>query len=315
MKERTLALVALAAVCLFWGTTYLAIRLAVNDLPPALFCAVRFAIAGAAMLALSLARGERLPRDRDWFDLAVVAVLLLAVGNGTLAWALRWVPTGVASLIIVTTPLWMASFAWLGGEDVRGRTLGGLLLGFAGLAFVLWPKIEGAQPGSHFLEGAGAILASSAVWALGSVYSKKRAPRTAPLMSAAVQMLMGSVLFSIVGLLLGESARWHATPTSWLAVAYLVLFGSIVGYGSYIYALAKLPTAQVAVYAYVNPLVAILLGISFLGEPFEPAMRLGVPLVLLGVFLVNTHGAAPAAADTALPLRVRLLRRLWGRSA
>ncbi|MFA6091933.1 MAG: EamA family transporter [Elusimicrobiota bacterium] len=310
MNELALARTALAAVCVFWGTTYLAIAVAVHELPPALFCSVRFMLAGAAMLFLALAREERLPRGKEWFNLAVVSFLLLVIGNGMLAWAVQWVPTGTAAIIIVTTPLWMAVFARLSGESVQPQAILGLVSGFLGLIVILWPKMKGAEPGSGFIPGACGLLLSSLVWAAGSAYSKHRPVRTSPLMTAAIQMCLGSLFFAAGGLLLGETGRWNPSPVSWLAIGYLALFGSIIGYGSYLYALSKLPTAQVAIYAYVNPIVAIFLGIWFLGERFEPAMLLGGPMVLLGVFLVNVPAAVGAAPESALPLRLRLLRRL-----
>jgi drug/metabolite transporter (DMT)-like permease len=295
-----LARVALGLVCFFWGTTYLAIRVGVQDMPPLLFCATRFVIASLAMGPMALAAKERLPRGREWLDLAIAGTLLLGVGNSLLSWAAQWVPIGIASLVIVTTPLWMAAFAWVSGENVRRRAVAGLCLGFLGLGAALWPQIAAADPKSGFVEGICALLLSSISWAVGSVYSKKRPVGTGPLMSATIQMSVSSLIFVVAGLALGELPRYHPTASSAMAVLYLVVFGSIVGYGSYVYALSKLPTTQVAVYAYVNTLVAITLGVLFLGEAFSPSMGLGAPLVLFGVYLVNTK-AAPAA-ESALPV-------------
>lgn len=269
-----------------------------RDLPPALFCALRQGVAGAVLLCWALWRGHALPRGRDWRDLAAVAVLLLVVGNGTLAWAEQWVPTGIASLIVVATPLWMAVFARLSGEPVGRRAASGLLLGFAGIGVLLWPDLGRVRPEAGFLKATLGLLASSAIWAYGSVYSKRRPARTEPVMSIAVQMLIGSGVFAALGVLVGEPARWRPTRESLLAVAYLVVLGSIVGYGSYIYALSKLSTVNVSVYVYINTVVAVLLGVLVLGERFDPFLAVGIPLALGGVYLVDRDRTERVLAET-----------------
>ena len=269
-----------------------------RDLPPALFCALRQGVAGAVLLCWALWRGHALPRGRDWRDLAAVAVLLLVVGNGTLAWAEQWVPTGIASLIVVATPLWMAVFARLSGEPVGRRAASGLLLGFAGIGVLLWPDLGRVRPEAGFLKATLGLLASSAIWAYGSVYSKRRPARTEPVMSIAVQMLIGSGVFAALGVLVGEPARWRPTRESLLAVANLVVLGSIVGYGSYIYALSKLSTVNVSVYVYINTVVAVLLGVLVLGERFDPFLAVGIPLALGGVYLVDRDRTERVLAET-----------------
>jgi drug/metabolite transporter (DMT)-like permease len=299
MSELTRARWALAAVCFFWGTTYYAIRVAVIDMPPALFCAVRFLIAGAALLAFELARGRRVPRGGELGHVVLVGLLLLGCGNGTLAWAEQWIPSGIASLIVVTTPFWMVAFARAGGERVRPRAAAGLGVGFIGLAILLWPDLRRRHPGPYAL-GSLALLGSSMLWAYGSILSKRRRARIGAMMTIAVQMLAAGVLLGAAGLLRGEAAHWRSSAQSWLAVAYLIVFGSIVGYGSYIYALERLPTPQVAIYGYVNPIIAVLLGVLLLGERFDLCMAVGIPMVLGGVYLVHT--GAPAAREASAPV-------------
>ena len=314
MSSAAKARLALAAVCLFWGTTYLAIRVVVADLPPSLFCSVRFFLAGLPMLVWALWRGHPPPRGRDWPDIVVTSILLLTAGNGMLAWAEQWVPTGIASILVVTTPLWMAVFAALAGERVRARAVTGLLLGFLGLLVVLWPDLAPVSPSAGFVRGAIGILLSSMTWAFGSVYTKMRPPRTSPVMTAAIQMLIGSAIFAAAAFLNGEGARWDPALKHWLAILYLVVFGSMVGYGSYLYALAHLPTPQVSIYAYVNPLVAVGLGAVLLGERADRYLAAGMPLVLFGVYLAGsaTPPPTPDALETATQRRPRGgWRRPW----
>lgn len=294
MSEAGRARWALGAVCFFWGTTYYAIRVAVTDMPPALFCAVRFLIGGSVLAAFERARGAAFPRGEDLRHVLIVGLLLLGFANGTLAWAQQWIPSGIASLIVVTTPFWMVLFARTSGERVKPRAATGLAVGFAGLAVLLWPDLMLQHPGPYVM-GSLALLCSSIVWAYGSILSKRRRVTTGAMMTIAVQMLAAGVFLGVVGLLRGEAARWHPTAASWLAVAYLIVFGSIVGYGSYIYALERLPTPQVAVYGYVNPIVAVFLGVLLLGERFDPYMVVGIPMVLGGVYLV--HSSAPGSRE------------------
>ncbi len=231
----------------------------------------------------------------------MVAFLLLGVGNGILTWAEQWLPAGIASLIIVATPFWMVLFASLGGEAVRARAVGGLVVGFFGLAMVLWPDLRVREVESGFVLGAVCLCFSSAAWAYGSVYSKKHSPKGDPWMAIALQMLLGAVYLGVFGLLVGEAGRWVLTRESIWAMLYLVAFGSIVGYSSYIYALDHLPTEVVAIYAYVNPLVAVFLGVFLLGERMDVFMVFGAPLVLWGIYLVNS--ARPGTSTAGGPLK------------
>lgn len=295
MKESTKARWALAAVCVSWGTTYIAIALGVREMPPLLFGSVRFALAGAALLAYCLWRGDRLPSRAELPRLAAVAFMLLTVGNGTLAWAQQWVPAGVASLLVVTTPLWMVGFARAAGESVRPRALAGLLVGFAGLLIVLWPDLRVGE-GRGFLWGCAGLLGSSCLWAYGSVYAKRRPFRTAGLMTVALQKLWASLFMLLIGLSRGEAPRWHPNQNAWLCILYLAVVGSIIGYSCYLHALAHLPTEQASIYAYANPVIAVLLGALILGERLDASVAAGGALVIAGVFLVNTARRGSEAA-------------------
>jgi drug/metabolite transporter (DMT)-like permease len=283
------ALLAYLLVCVFWGSTYLAIRVGVGVLPPFLFAGVRFAIAGALLLALALALGDRLPRRwSDWRTQAIVGVLLLAGGNAFVVWAEQYTPSGVASIFVVTVALWMAFFDAIipgGAGDLTWRVVAGLLLGFLGTALLV-----GASPAailSADLRGPIALTAASAFWSLGSVYGKRHGTETSPYVGAALQMLVGGLVVALLGTALGEWRRWHLTPTGVGAIAYLVVFGSILGYTAYTYALRHASPTIVGTYAYVNPVIAVLLGWLILSEPVTARTFLAMALILGAVVWIQ----------------------------
>lgn len=205
-----------------------------------------------------------------------------------LTWAEQWVPAGIASLIVIATPFWMVFFARLSGEAVRPRALSGLLLGFAGLVVLLWPDLSIKEGGAGFIAGSVGLCFGSCAWAYGSVYSKRHPSKGDPLMQIALQMILAALYLGIFGLLRGEAHVWAPGTASIGSILYLALFGSLIGYSAYIYALSHLPTDQVSVYAYVNTLVAVGLGVLFLGERLDIYILLGMPLVLWGIYQVNT---------------------------
>jgi drug/metabolite transporter (DMT)-like permease len=263
------ALVAYLIVCVVWGSTYLAIRIGVTTLPPFLFAGIRFLIAGVLLLVLALALGLTLPRRAaDWRTQVIVGVLLLAGGNAFVVWAEQYVTSGAASIFVVTVALWMAFFDAVlpgGKTPLHWRVVVGLLVGFAGTALLV-----GATPAEILradLRGPLALTSASASWAFGSVYSKRHPSVTSPYVASSIQMLAGGALVTIVGLALGEAAVWRLTPAGLGALAYLVGFGSIVGFSAYAYALRHAPATIVGTYAYVNPVVAVLLGWAVLAEP------------------------------------------------
>lgn len=294
MPERRRALWALAAVCFFWGTTYLAIKTGVREMPPLLFSGVRFMLAGAILTVFSLATGRPFPRGGDRRRLVVAAVLMMAVANGSLAWALQRVPSGVASLLVSMTPLWLVVLARLGGERISGRGWGGVCVGLVGMLILVWPDLAGAGPRPGVALGAAVLCFSTGVWAWSSVYMKRRPHSSDPFAAVAMQKLAGGGAAVLLGLAFGEAPRWHPTAAGVWALLYLTLAGSLVGYTCYLYALKHLPTERVAVYAYANPVVAVSLGVAFGGESADLALLLGAPVVLFAVWLANTgSGAAP----------------------
>lgn len=279
---------SLAAVCFFWGTTYIAIRIGVRDVPPLLMGSVRFLLAGAALLGWARSRGQAFPGRKDARNIVIVALALPTAGFGSLSWAQQWVPAGLAALLVAALPFWMLLFGALAGERFAPRALAGLAVGFLGLAVILWPDLARLEPGDGFLRGVAVILSGSCVWAMGSIYSKKHPVRTGALMTAGLQNLLAGVFLAGAGLAGGEAARWAPTPASWGAILYLAVFGTIVGYTCYIHALSHLPTDVVSVYAYANPVVAVVLGVLILDERIDFHIATGTPLVLIGIWLVNT---------------------------
>lgn len=293
-REARLAQAAWIAVCIFWGTTYLAIRIGVQTMPPFLFNGLRVLAAGLLLLGWLRARGQALPLFRDWFHLGIVGVALLGVGNGMVAWASKWVPSGMAALLVAMSPFWMIGVEALvpGGERPSRQAAAGLLLGLGGLALLMAPHFASAHLDLNVLLGFAGLQLGCISWSAGSIYARRRPVPVKPLMGAAVQMVVGGAAVSLLGTVTGEWSRMHPTTTGMTAFVYLMVFGSIVGYGSYIYALQKLPVSTVSLYAYVNPVIAVALGWLVLGEHLGWMEGLAVVVILAGVALVKSAGPA-----------------------
>jgi drug/metabolite transporter (DMT)-like permease len=284
---RLKVVVAFAIVYVVWGSTYLAIRVGVATLPPALFAGARFLAAGVLLAAYARFTGQHFPRDRsEWKTIAVAAVFLLVGANGLVVWGEQWVPSNQAALIAATVALWLAGLGALGpqGESFSSRRLAGLLSGFAGVAVLMWPA-DGFVL-THF--GAQlAILLAALSWAAGSIYMKRRRPSTPPLMAAAMQSLVAGVLLGAIGLADGEAGRWSWEGNALLALLYLIVFGSCFAYAAYVWLLHEVSPTALGTYAYVNPAVAVVLGGWLLGETLNGAQMVGMLVVLLGVLLVS----------------------------
>jgi drug/metabolite transporter (DMT)-like permease len=294
------ALVAYLVVCVVWGSTYLAIRIGVGVLPPFLFAGLRFVMAGALLLAVALALGDTLPRRAvDWRTQAIVGVLLLAGGNAFVVWAEQYIASGIASIFVVTVALWMAFFDAIipgGSGDLNWRVVAGLILGFLGTTLLV-----GASPAEILradLRGPIALTCASASWSIGSVYGKRHKTETSPYVGAAIQMLAGGTATALVGTLLGEWSRWHLTGRGVGALAYLVVFGSIVGYSAYTYALRNASATIVGTYAYVNPVIAVLLGWLLLHEPVTARTFLAMALIIGAVVWIQLFSRTGGQANT-----------------
>lgn len=284
---------AFAAVYLVWGSTYLAIRVGVLVLPPALFAGVRFAIAGVLMMAYALATGARLPRTaRDWRTITVAGLLMLVGGNGLVTWSEQWIESNQAALIVATSALWLAWFGTWGnrGERLNLLTVTGLLLGFGGVAVLVYSGLSlRVGPALAY----GAIILAPVLWASGSVWSRRNPVTCPPVMTAALQMLVAGVVLSALGVALGEPARWSWDPQGMLALAYLVVFGSCIAYGAYAWLVHEVTPAQLGTYAYVNPAVAVVLGAWLLDEHLDPSQTAGTIIILAGVVLVSWASRTP----------------------
>ena len=295
-REKLLAYSAWAAVCFFWGTTYLAIRVGLETLPPALFSGVRFLTAGLILLTIMRARGARLPQGREWRALSVVGIMLLGIGNGIVVWSEQWIPSSFAALIVATSPFWLVgldSFT-AAGERLGWRLLSGLLLGCGGMLLLVAPKLFGQAFEISYLWGVLALQFGGATWSAGSVYAKRRPVSVAPLMAAAAQMLAAGLFLLLLGTLRGEWPRFHFSGRSLAAFVYLLIFGSLVGYSAYTYIVQKLPLSLVAMHSYINPLIAVILGWFILSEPLNGRVALSAAIILSGVALVKS---APRKMD------------------
>jgi drug/metabolite transporter (DMT)-like permease len=289
------ALIAYLIVCVFWGSTYLAIKVGVTELPPFLFAGLRFLIGGLVLLVLARALGDPLPRRSDWRTLAIVGLLLLAGGNAFVVWSEQYVASGIASIFIVTVAMWTALFDAIvpgGSHDLNWRIIAGLLLGFLGTLLLM-----GATPAEIMAadkRGPIALTAASASWALGTVYAKRHPTVASPYMGAAFQMIVGGTTVALVGTALGEWARWHLTGRGVGAIAYLVVFGSVLGYSAYSYALRHASATIVGTYAYVNPVIAVLLGWLLLHEPVGPRTFIAMGMILVAVVWIQfSHKRVP----------------------
>jgi drug/metabolite transporter (DMT)-like permease len=292
-------------VCVIWGTTYLGIRISLETIPPLLMAALRWITAGALLVLVLVLRGERLPARREWPSLAILGVLLLGFGNGAVVWAEQTVPSGLTAVLVATSPFWMVGFDALmrGGEAITLRRVFGLLVGFGGIVMLVWDELRFDGTGGGFLAGVIAAQIACIGWAVGSSYARQRgrghASEENVLGTAAFEMLFGGVVLLAVSLVLREPARLTFTPRTAGALAYLILVGAIGGFSAYAYALKHLPVATVSLYAYINPIIAVVLGTLVLHEPYNARMLLAALVVFVGVALVRSGEVSEGRVQTS----------------
>jgi drug/metabolite transporter (DMT)-like permease len=282
---------ALAALYLIWGSTYLGIRFALEGgWPPLLMAGSRFVVAGGLMYAALRARGVPAPTRAQWPTIAAMGVLLLGLGNGMVCIAEQTVSSGVAAVAVASAPLWMALFSALRGDRPTRTECVGLAIGFAG---VVWLNAGGSLAASKV--GLVALVVATIAWAFGSIWSRGR-DLPSPFMTAAAQMLVGGVVMLVAGWLVGE--RFHGMPTlkGWVSVAYLAGFGSIVAFSAYIWLLHNVRPVLAGSYAYVNPAIAVLLGAWLARERFSGSELGAMGVILLGVVAITLAKAAKAKA-------------------
>jgi drug/metabolite transporter (DMT)-like permease len=297
MSSTRRAYAAWCVVCVVWGTTYLAIRIALESIPPILMAAMRWIAAGSILIVILKVRGQRLPGPRAWPALAVLGVLLLGFGNGAVVWAEQTVASGLTAVLVATVPFWMVGVEAVANRGrphapAHPRRLLGLLVGFAGIVMLVWPEIrleDGDRRG--FLVGVVSTQIAGIGWAIGSTYARRRGRTEAHdenvLATAAFEMLFGGIALLLLGLALGEWTRLAFTPRTSLALAHLIVFGAVAGFTAYAYALKYLSVATASLYAYVNPVIAVCLGALVLGETFSARMAIAASVVLAGVALVR----------------------------
>lgn len=300
-REKRLAYFAWLVVCVVWGTTYLGIRIALESMPPALMASFRWLIAGTILLVYLMLRGEALPPRERWGGTALMGFLLLVIGNGGVVYAEQWVPSGLAAVLVATAPFWMAGVeaSVANGERFGLRTIAGLIVGFGGIVVLVYPELTmGTADSRQFLIGVAALQVAAFGWAIGSAYSRRHTRGDHVLGTSAFQMLAGGVMLLAIGTLRGEWPQLGFTNRSTAALIYLSTLGAIGGFVAYTYALRHLPVSFVSLYAYINPVIAVALGVLLLDEPFDARIAVAAALVLVGVAIVRsrkTGGAAPGA--------------------
>jgi drug/metabolite transporter (DMT)-like permease len=289
------AYIAWIIVCLVWGTTYLAIRICLETVPPLMMGGLRFAVAGILLMAVLALRGEPLPGPSAWPSLAILGLFMLGFGNGGVVWAEQTVPSGLTAVLVATSPFWMVGIDALVPPRVplTGRRVLGLVVGFCGIVMLVWPEIQ-LGGGRRFLVGVIAAQIACVGWAIGSAYSRRRGHGAAKnenvLATAAFEMLFGGLCLLIAAVVTHEAARVTFNGRTAGALTYLIFVGAIGGFTAYAYALKHLPVATVSLYAYINPVIAVVLGTLILKEPFSARMAVAAGVVLAGILLVRAEG-------------------------
>jgi len=307
-RDQLKILLAFAAIYTIWGTTYLAIRIAVAELPAFLMAGFRFLLAGSLAYGFLRLRGVPAPTRIQWRAAAVVGAFLLVGGNGLVTWAEQRVPSGVAALVVATMPLWLAFFDWSiyhAGTPSR-RVIAGLLLGLLGIGLLLGPEqIQGTA--GFGLSSMAILFMAPILWSLGSLISRRASLPENVFMSTAAEMLVGGVLLTLAGILTGEAGRLDLqviSSRSLLATLYLAFFGSIIALSSYVWLLQRVAPAKVATYTYVNPVIAVFLGWLVLNEKVTWLMTVAVAVIVLAVVLITSRrkrGLPAIKRGTPLP--------------
>ena len=292
MSQRTKILLAFASVYFIWGSTYLFMRFAVETMPPVAVAGVRYLAAGAILYAIATWKGVPESRKVPWGGHAIVGTLLTA-GNGSVALAVQRIPSGVAALLVAFTPCMMVMLEWLWRRGARPAigVVGGLLLGLIGMIVLVGPSALGGEPIDPL--GAGIVMSGSAAWAVGSVYARTLPRYESAVRTSAVQMLAGGLVVSAIALIIGDFGRFDAAAVSFKSVfsfAYLILIGSLVGYSSYMYLLGVTSAARASTYAFVNPVVAVILGALFAAEAVSPRVLAAGAIIVAAVALITLFG-------------------------
>jgi drug/metabolite transporter (DMT)-like permease len=296
---------ALLAIYVIWGSTFLAIRIGVETIPPFLLAAGRWLLAGSCLYAFARARGAERPRARQWGTAALLGALLVFFSNGGVTWAETRVPSGLAALFIASVSFWMVLLDWLrpGGTRPAARVAAGVVLGFCGVALLAGPKGGGLDVDPL---GLAVLLLSALSWSIGSLAAPRLARPAAPLLAAAMQMLAGGVYLVLASLATGEPARFSpraVSAASLVSLVYLAVFGSLVGFTLYLWLVRVAAPALVSTYACVNPVVAVFLGWALLGETITPRVVMATAVIAGAVAIVVSSRAKPSQNAAAVPRR------------
>jgi drug/metabolite transporter (DMT)-like permease len=286
----TLAYLAWITVCIVWGTTYLAIRVALETVPVFLLAGIRWFVAGVVLAGVLVAAGRRLPERALWGPLFLLGFLMNVLGNGFVVWGEQYVPSGLTAVVIATVPFWSVGIEALlpHGEKFSLRALVGLLIGFGGIIVLVWPDLTvGGAGGRAFVGGVIGIQIACVAWAAGTSYTKRHKVGEDPFATSAVQMIFSGITLLSLATVAGEWSALTFTTRSFAALAYLTIVGSLVAYTAYMYAIKHLPIATVSLYAYINPVIAVVLGALLLAEPLSPRIFLAAGLVLAGMYIVG----------------------------
>ena len=286
---------ALAAVCFFWGTTYLGIRIALESIDPLVLMGLRYSISGIILLAVAYFSKAHLPAGREFWFTTLCGVMIIGGGTGCLVFAEQWVPSGLAAVFITLSPFWMIGLDALipGGERLHGPTILAMLVGFAGTTLLVAPEIVSEGFGGPLLRGFLLIELGCGGWCLGSILQRRHQTKAHPVVSGAVQQLATGLVFAVPALFTRpHPSAWSARSVG--AVAYLIVFGSIVGYSAYIFVLDRLPVSVVSIYNYINPIIAVFLGWLFFREHFGTQELVAMVIIFAGVALVKRYSLPPA---------------------
>jgi drug/metabolite transporter (DMT)-like permease len=287
--------VALAAVCFFWGTTYLGIRMSLETFPPLTLVAVRYLISGTLTLGFAWYRGMHLPRGRELAAACIAGLGTLTIGNGALVIAETLIPSGMAGLIVAMSPFWMVGVEALlpGGESLHAPTIGAMALGLAGAALLVTPGAGPQGAGHSLLIGFLVLQIGMAGWSFGSIYQRRNAGKAHSVVAGGIHQLAAAVGIAPFALLVPHHAI-HWSTRGVTAILYLVVFGSLVGYSAFVYVMDRLPVAVVSIYPYVNAVVAVALGWLFYREPFGLRESAAMLVIFGSVALVKRY-SRPAA--------------------
>lgn len=293
--SRTKALFCLALVCLFWGTTWVASKVGVQYMPALQMAGIRQFFGGVCLLLIFYRKGSAFPTRREWVSILILALLNFTFSNGLSTWGVQYISAGLGAIMAAIFPLWLVVISLFGknGRMPLGTILG-LVLGFAGVCIIFIEHLlDFIDPDFRF--GILISLVATWTWALGVLYTKSQAKLFNPYLSMGYQMLLSGIITTVVTQILGSQGLYQTIPFSqipwqaWATIAYLVVFGSIIAFIAYIYALQRLPTSQASIYAYINPVVAVLLGALYFGEPLSIYIGIGGAVTLFGVWMVNKY--------------------------